>query len=31
MGTFVYLVFERKLRKIGSTGLSGLSDDLLTA
>ena len=26
-----YIVFERKLRKIGSTGLSGLSDDLLTA
>jgi len=25
-----YVVFERKLRKIGSTDLSGLSDDLLT-
>jgi len=24
-------VFERKLSKIGSTGLSGLSDDFLTA
>jgi len=26
-----YIVFERKLRKIGSTGLSGRTDDLLTA
>jgi len=28
---FYYVVSERKLRKIGSIGLSGLSDDLLTA
>jgi len=27
----LYVVFERKLSKIGSTGLSGLSDDFLTA